>query len=526
MTMLVNATMVTNGIYATNPTNINAEPVTGLGAPAGTTVSFTMGVIALSGGNTSGYSTPPVNPAATTSSGAGTGCTLIIDYISGPPLEARSYVFTYIDAYNQESSPCLPSDIVEGPSDGEWLISGFPLLPPPSPDAAGNNYPPPVKMRLYRTLAGNTTGGQFFFVDDIEFGSGTPPGTYVDTIPNTTIVNNNQLETASWAPPPAGLDGLIAMTGGMLIGFTGNTVHFCEPDRPHTWPAGYDQSVLYPIVAFAVWQQSLVVLTQGFPSTGTGNSPAQFTFAQVQAPEPCIARGSVVTDLAGVYYASQNGLIALNYYGAQNQTLSNLTRQDWLTRFQAKNLVSCRHRAQYLAINGTGMGFLIDYTEERMGVCFISPFVNVVSVWNDVFTGDAYMVADNIVYRWDSTVTPSLIYRWRSREFYMQAPSSLGACQISLDPMVSESCPPDVVPPPGNAAMELELELPPGINALFRLMAGPSQQVVHEQWLYQPREIFRLPSGRKAFNWQFEIIARVPVHSVELASTMRELKTV
>jgi hypothetical protein len=44
--------------------------------------------------------------------------------------------------------------------------------------------------------------------------------------------------------------------------------------------------------------------------------------------------------------------------------------------------------------------------------------------------------------------------------------------------------------------------------------------------LDEPRTIFRLPSGLKAFNWQFEIVARVPVHSVELASTMRELKTV
>ena len=41
---------------------------------------------------------------------------------------------------------------------------------------------------------------------------------------------------------------------------------------------------------------------------------------------------------------------------------------------------------------------------------------------------------------------------------------------------------------------------------------------MHEQWLQQTRCIFRFPSGRKAFNWQFEIIARVPIHSVELAS--------
>jgi hypothetical protein len=310
----------------------------------------------------------------------------------------------------------------------------------------------------------------------------------------------------------------------MMVGFTKNTVHFCEPNRPNAWPAGYDQSLLYQIVAMGVWQQQLMVLTTGFPSSGTGNRPDQFLFSQVQTAEPCIARGSMITDLAGVYYSSPNGLVALNYYGVQNQTLSNLTREIWIKRFRGDHLVAARHRAQYLAVNGTGMGFIIDYTEQRLGICSLSPFVGVVSVWNDIYTGNTYMVADEKVYLWDSMDTPVLTYRWRSREFYFPAPVSLGACQISLDPDVTAPKPKDAVPPP-DAGMS-SLQLPNGVNAIFRLYAGPSQELIHEQWLQEPRCIFRFPSGRKAFNWQFEIIARVPIHSVELASTMRELKGV
>lgn len=430
----------------------------------------------------------------------------------------RSYCYTYVDAFGSESSPSLPSPVVSGYPDSTWSIAGFPTTPPPSP--AGKNYPPPVKMRLYRTITGDTTGAQFYFVVDIPFGTAS----YVDTIPDTTVVNNNLLESTSWAPPVDGLDGLISMPGGMMVGFTDSTVHFCEPNRPHAWPAGYDQSLLYPIVGLAIWQQALVVLTNGYPSTGTGTSPAQFVFAQVQAPEPCIARGSIVTDLAGVYYASANGIIALNYYGMQNQTLTNLTRAIWMTRFRAEHIVACRHRAQYLAINGSGMGFIVDYTEERLGICSLSPFLDVVCVWNDAFTGDAYVIADDVVYKWDSVNTPSMIYRWRSREFYFPKPVSLGACQISLDPSVSLPAPEPVTPPPDTPMRNLEL--PNGVNALIRLYAGPSQGLVHEQWLQQERCLFRLPGGRKAFNWQFEVIARVPIHSIELASTMRELKGV
>ena len=436
-----------------------------------------------------------------------------------PPLEERSYCYTFIDQYGTESSPSAPSLVVSGKSDGTWHVSNLPRIAPAA-DPVTRYYPPPVSTRLYRTLVAATAGAQFYFVVDLPFGTTS----YDDKIPNTTVVNNNQLQSVSYAPPVDGLDGLLAMPGGMMVGFTGNTVHFCEPNRPNAWPAGYDQSLLYKIVAMGVWQQQLMVLTSGFPSSGAGNRPDQFLFSQVQTAEPCIARGSMITDLAGVYYASPNGLVALNYYGVQNQTLSNLTREIWLKRFNATAIVAARHRAQYLAINGTGMGFIIDYTEQRLGICSVSPFVGAVSVWNDIYTGNTYMVADEKVYLWDSLDTASLIYRWRSREFYFPAPVSLGACQISLDPEVTDPAPKSTVPPPGAGLSELQL--PNGVNAIFRLYAGPSQDLIHEEWLQQPRCIFRFPSGRKAFNWQFEIIARVAIHSVELASTMRELKGV
>jgi hypothetical protein len=434
------------------------------------------------------------------------------------PAISRSYTFTYIDEYGLETSPASPSEVVDGPPDATWTVSGLPTAAPSNP--AGKFYPVVTKMRLYRTITGASTGAQFYFVVDLPFGSST----YVDTIPDVNIVGNNLLESTVWLPPVDGLDGLIALPGGMLVGFTGNTVHFCEPNRPHAWPAGYDQSLLYQIVALAVWQQQLVVLTHGFPSTGSGSSPAQFFFAQVQAPEPCIARGSVVTDLAGVYYASENGLVALNYYGMQNQSLSNFTKNIWLRDYQAEHIIACRHRAQYLAINGTGLGFLIDYTEERMGVMKISPMVAVVGVWNDVFTGDAYVIADQKVYLWDSPDTPSLTYYWKSKEFYLPAPTNLGCCQISLDPSVVDPAPLKADGP--SLRDGIDIELPDGVNAMFRLYAGPGDalNVVFTRYLTKPLEIFRLPSGVKSFNWQFDITARVPLHSVQLASTMKELK--
>lgn len=439
------------------------------------------------------------------------------------PLIARSYVWTYVNQYGEESAPSGPSTTVTGASDGNWTITGLPATAPANP--TGKNYPTITGVNLYRTSTGTQTGAQFYQVNKFVYGVNSPPASYSDALPDVTAVNNLTLISTSWGNPPAGLDGLLSLPGGMLVGFTGDTVHFCEPDRPHTWPAAYDQSLSYQIVGFGLWQQSLVVLTAGFPSTGSGNSPANFLFSTVRVPEPCIARGSIVTDLMGVYYASQNGVVMLNYYGMQNQTLATVTKNIWLNEYKADAIVACRHRAQYLAINGTGTGFLIDYTEPRMGIVHINTFSAATAVWNDEFSGDAYVIANKLVYRWDSQNTGALNYRWRSKQFHAPAPITLGACQISLDPSVTDP-PPASNPFPMNNG-DTTLVLPTGINAVFNLYTGEdAATLVMTRNLTQQLEIFRIPGGFKAFDWQCEVVSRVGIRSVDLASTMRELKGV
>lgn len=457
---------------------------------------------------------------------------------SETPLVVRSYVFTYVDIYGEESAPSEPSALTTGAPDGTWTITGLPQAAPANP--AGVNYPPIAQVNLYRTLTGATTGGVFYEVTEFPFSTSPPPAAYIDTSLDVNVTNNLELVSASYTNPPTGLDGLTALPGGMLVGFVGNTIYFCQPDLPHAWPAGYDLSVGYQIQGFGVWQGNLVVLTAGFPSTGTGTSPSNFTLTQVRVPEPTLARGSIITDLMGVYYASQNGLVMLNYFGMQNQTLSTVTKNVWLTKYANANMLACRHRAQYLALrmDGSNTGFLIDYAEQRLGFVELSLPAGVTAVWNDEYSGDAYMCKNGQVCRWDDPTTAPLIYRWRSKQFYGAAPISLGACQISSDPSIATA----VASNSNNVpTSDPSLVLPAGVNAVFKMYAGgvgetDSSTDVPEanatatptftRSLLVPREIFRLPSGFKAFNYQFEIVSRVPIHSIEVATTMRELKGV
>lgn len=441
------------------------------------------------------------------------------------PVIARSYCYTFVNAFGEESAPCVPSAVTDGASDGLWNVYMLPTTPPANPKY--HDFPPVVGVNLYRTTTGSTTGADFYLIYSFVYGVNDPPAQWTDTVADTTAIGNQTLQSASWANPLDGLDGLTQMPGGMLVGFTGNTVHFCEPDRPHAWPASYDLSLQYEIVGLGVWQGSLVVMTKGFPSTGQGTTPASFVFTPVNVPEPCVSRGSIITDLLGVYYASQNGLVMLNYYGMQNQTQATITKNIWQTTFDCADIIACRHRNQYLAVTRNGMGFLLDYTEPRMGVVRLNTGLAMQSLWADPYSGDAYFISNKIVYLWDSPFSGHLIYRWLSKEFYGTKPISLAACQVELDPFVEQ----DLGPLPYNNNLpgfqDPGLQLPPGVNAVFNLYAGPDR--LHKVFSYnltKTREIFRLPAGFLAFSWQVEVIARVGVRGIEIATSMHELKTV
>ena len=439
------------------------------------------------------------------------------------PLVERTYLYTFVNEYGEESSPSPPSDIVEGASDGTWTVGNLPMSDPGSP--VGKSYPGVVTMRIYRTVVSASSAAQYYLVDEVALASAT----YDDTIPDGEIVNNSILETQSWAVPPDLLDGLIAMPGGMLLGFTDNTVHFCEPNRPHTWPAGYDQSLQYDIVAMGVWQQNLTVLTKGFPSSGTGASPANFGFTQLQVPEPCIARGSMVTDLTGVYYASQNGLTAINYYGMQNQTAMQFSRKEWLIDFAAEDIVACRHRSQYLAANGTGLGFLIDYSSDKPSVQQLNTFADVDSVWNDSETGTTYMVANRKVYVWDDPAEDGMLFRWRSKEFFAPKAINLGSALVIAGREILGT-PAAITAPPLETADAL-LALADTDHLLFRVFAeddgapeGTLTNMVYEKSLTAQHNELRLPSGFKKTVWQFEIAGRVPVSAVIIGETPDDVR--
>jgi len=446
-----------------------------------------------------------------------------------PPV-SRAYLYTWKNSIGEESAPSQTTQVREGPSDAAWVIR-IPSEPFIAPD---RNYPPITELWLYRTVTGDQTGTQYVAIKSWVFPvteelifPGNPDTFFFtdEDVPDEAIIGNAILPSVGWENPPDYLDGLVSMPGSLMMGFVGNTIYFCEPNRPHTWPSVYAQSLHYNIVALVVWQQFLLALTTGYPSTGSGNSPSNFIFAQSQVPEPCVSRGSVVVDLTAVYYASQNGLVQISGYGMTNVTHQLVDKEKWQEKYRAAHIFACRHRSQYLAVNETDSAFLLDQADPRVAFEDLTTFKGVISVWNDEYYGDTYLMADKKVYKWDDTTQARLRYRWRSKRFFAPTPISLGAVQVTLGPEVEIPRTGQFASPPLDNG-DPTLALPDGAWGVFRYYAGPDFQLIMERTLSKQQDIFRLPKGFRAFDHQIEIVSMASIYSVQLGTTMTELRGV
>src|SRR4029077_14831314 len=120
-----------------------------------------------------------------------------------------------------------------------------------------------------RTVTSSQGVASYYFVAEVPIATLT----YDDVLPNSLIALNDQLPSIDWGPPPVDLKGMVKMANGMIAGFRDNEVWFCEPYRPHAWPAPYVLGVESQIVGLVVQQQSLVIMTVGWTSIATGISP-------------------------------------------------------------------------------------------------------------------------------------------------------------------------------------------------------------------------------------------------------------
>ena len=252
--------------------------------------------------------------------------------------EARAYTYTWVstsDGLTMESGPAPASELIDVYDGQTVTLSGFDAVP------AGSNIVVTGK-RIYRSVAGT-----YLFVAEI----GAAATSFVDDV--TAEGLGEEMPSITWEAPPDKLRGLINLPGGVMAGFVGRDVYFCEPYKPYAWPSSYVQTVDAPIVGLGRMDTTLAVLTKGNPYFMQGASPELMTVVKSDIEQACVSKRSIVSVGGGVVYASPDGLVFLSPGGSRVITQGLFGATEWRALLVPESIHAYAHDGKYIAFFAT-----------------------------------------------------------------------------------------------------------------------------------------------------------------------------
>lgn len=394
--------------------------------------------------------------------------------------EARTYVYTYVTAYGEEGPPSAASTVVNLDPAQSVTVT----VPSGSPTGAYNI----TLKRIYRS---STVGSaaQFQFVAEIPLATGS----YVDSVTQSNL--GEILPSEDWVPPPAGLKGLKLMANGVGVGFVGRTLYLSEPFLLHAWPHQY--SVDNDIVGLGVFGQSVVVLTKGNPYVYNGIDPAAMSETRLAAPQSCASKPSIVDMGDGVLYSSPDGLVMISPSGVSLVTEKIYSREQW----QALNPSSIRgsvYNGRYVMshdASGTRGVVMFDFTGQ--GAVLTTSNINtataITASFYDPTTDTLYFAQGGNIVRFDRG--SNLTTTWKSKVFRLPFEDNFAIAQVQ-----AESYP-----------------------VTFKIYGDGVLR--HTETVASSKE-FRLPSGFRCRDWEFQIEGSATVTEVAIANSVAELRGV
>jgi len=439
--------------------------------------------------------------------------------------ETRSYVYTRVSAYGEESPPSPPSVIATNKPDATWTVT----VPAIGAIATDRNI---TKTRIYRTITSDQGVADLYFVAEIAVGTLT----YADAALSSVIVLNENLSSQGWDPPPS-LQGFVNFPNGMMIGWLNNQIWFCEPFQPHAWPAAYQLSTEFNIVGIGVYGQTAVICTEGVPYSLTGINPSGMVLSKITGlNEPCVSQGSIVSGPSGVYYSSPAGLVNVGPNAANVVTTGLVPKDKWqkllnITRMNAAMLANAyvtfsgigdgcfestafENTAFELAdFTGTRSGALIELADARIGFNELTSDDPVYNVFRDVWTNEILMIIGDGVFHLDTTTNASQgNYQWRSKLYQVGKLVNFSCAKIFFED-------PQLIPD-GSV-------MPVGGPPLSTFRVYGDGNLILEQQLGEGQlasgKMFRLPAGNRYDYYQFEIEGNLLINNMQIATSPREL---
>lgn len=434
--------------------------------------------------------------------------------------ENRAYVYTHVSFLGEEGPPSPPSAVTTGKVDDTWAIT----LPAVGGDATDRNL---THTNIYRTVTNDQGGADYYFVAQVAIGDAS----YNDTATSDVVILNSVLISQFFDPPPTGLKGMVSMPNGMVIGWVDNQIWFCEPYRPHAWPATYQIAVDFNIVGIGVVGNTAVICTENCPYNCSGTHPSVMSLTRISAlPEPCTSKNSITSTAEGVLYASANGIVMVGPGTQSVFTSSLVTKDQWQKYVNISRLNAAILERAYYCFSGISEGVfqidafqndafeIIDYTgtmdgamvelkDTRVAMNKLKTDTPILNVILDPWSNEVLLIKNDAVYHLDTTSrAPEGTYLWRSKVYRMDKDTNFGVFKVFYE-----------VP-----------ENVPGAGLTVRVYGAVQGQnnvsLLHTKANPVSGDEYRLPSGKRYNFYQFELEGEMLVTAFQAATTAKELR--
>lgn len=417
-----------------------------------------------------GVTPPTTAPSVTPGSGSGV---------------SRSYRYTFVNAWGEESAPSPASAVATGGTGSAWALAGMQTTVANSFSVTAATWTGGTatvtvsstfgtRVGEYITVASmqpstwNATNAVITAITSttISYALTTSPGTYLTggTVTRDAPHNNatwkqriyrtldgvfsfvneqtaaatfndsiadadlgDPLETQYDEMPPADLAGLIFHPSGMAFGFSGKSVYVSQADKPWAWPSRYRTNLPNTVTGIGVFGITVVAGTERWPVYITGTAPDAMSATHMDTHSyACIAKRSMVSGQGAVFYASPEGLVRAGPEGVDLFTRDTYTPEQWADLIPATMIASV-YRDQYMVAytNDEGAAILaIPLVETGLGV--VKHEQSATAMLFDQKANGLHFVFENGVYLFDDPDGLRLSQSWHSKDHVLPAPENYG----------------------------------------------------------------------------------------------------
>lgn len=344
----------------------------------------------------------------------------------------RVYVYTYVTqtASWAEEGPPSATGTGTGKSDATWVISSL------STGTTGKYAFSGAIKRIYRTLTDNAGNTNYqLALDAVPIATTSTNDTTADAALGVICPSfTNGVVGSEFVAPPSNMQGLIALPNGIMAGFSGNQICFCEPFLPHAWPIRYRLTTNFDIVSMGRYGQTLIVTTKGFPYAVIGARPDSMAMAMIEENHPCVSKRGTVSFPFGVAWPTPDGLALAGVGGAINAIEQFMKRDEWRAQCFPDTLIAHQFLNVYFGFfnNGTqDLNFIFDKDNQQGPLTFGN--FPAQGAWNDPETSKLYLIQNGNITQWDADSLNASPFDWEGKVIVLPRPVNFGAIQVDAD---------------------------------------------------------------------------------------------